>query len=231
MSYHFIFDTVPLDQILKPETVHADQSNPTFFHQRRIVLPVYSDAQILFDRYVTHICHFHNIVHIPTFRSHMETLYYNLSRKEAVNTDHAALILAVFATVISYVKISDGRDAYLEGIAEDSETVFLPWFRAALDLLDHSRRVLAGSLEITQTSIILVFLDYNLEGFTSRARAILSQGLQTAKEMGLHRLDSPAVVRRREAAPTIESMIETEMKRRVWWHMVSTDWYDRLPKY
>lgn len=224
MSCHFTFDTIPLDQFSKTESTSSDQPNPTSFHQRRIVLPVYADARILFDRYAKYVCHFHNIVHLPTFRNHMETFYQNISRKEAVNTDHAALILSIFATVISYVKISDGSDAYLEGVAADSETVFLPWFRAALDLLDHSRRVLPGSLEIAQTSIILVFLDYNLEGFTSRARAILSQGLQTAKELGLHRLDSPAAVRRREVAPTIESMIETEMKRRVWWHMVSTDW-------
>lgn len=129
---------------------------------------------------------------------------------------------------MSYVKMSDGEDVYLQAVASDSEKVFLPWFRAALDLLDHSRRVLPGSLEIAQAAIILVFLDYNLEGFTSRARAILSQGLQTAKELALHRLDSPAAVRRREITPTIESMIETEMKRRVWWHLVSTDWYGLL---
>lgn len=225
MSYHFIFDTAPLDQISRTETISIDQLNSTSFLQRRIILPAYADARILFDKYAKSVCHFHNIVHLPTFRITMEALYLNLSRKESVNTDHAALILAIFSTVISYVKMTNGDDVYLDSVAADNETVFLPWFRGALDLLDHSRRVLPGSLEIAQTAIILVFLDYNLEGFTSRARAILGQGLQTAKELALHRLDSPAAVRRREAAPTIESMIETEMKRRVWWHMVSTDWY------
>lgn len=223
MSYHFVFDTAPLNQMSRTEFIPVDQTNPAI-HQRRILLPIYADARLLFDRYARYVCHFHNIVHVPTFRTSLEAFYLNLSKKEPVNTDHAALILAIFATVISYVKMSDDSDPRLMEVSKESELVFLPWFRAALDLLDHSRRVLPGSLEIAQTAIILVFLDYNLEGFTSRARAILSQGLQTAKELALHRLDSPSAVRRREAAPTIESMIETEMKRRVWWHMVSTDW-------
>lgn len=214
-----------MDQISRHEAALLDQPNSASYRQRRVVLPAYADARILFDKYAKYVCHFHNIVHVPTFRKSLEALYLNLSRKEPVNTDHAALVLAVFTTVMCYVRMSGETDVYPEDITADSEAVYLSWFRAALDLLDHSRRVLPGSLEIAQAAIILVFLDYNLEGFTSRARAILTQGLQTAKELALHRLDSPAAVRRREAAPTIESMIETEMKRRVWWHMVSTDWY------
>ena len=226
MSYQFIFDTLPLDQISRHEATIRDQPQPTLGRQRRIILPAYADARILFDIYGRYVCHFHNIVHMPSFRKSLEGLYLNLSRKEAVNTDHAALVLAVFSTVMCYIKLSDENDIYPIEITTDSETIFLSWFRAALDLLDHSRRVLAGSLEIVQASIILVFLDYNLEGFTSRARAVLTQGLQTGKELALHRLDSPAAVRRREIAPTIDSLIETEMKRRVWWHMISTDWYE-----
>lgn len=225
MSSQFVFDTLSLDQISRHEATIRDQPQPTLGRQKQIILPAYTDARVLFDMYAGYVCHYNNILHIPSFRKTFEGLYVNISRKEAVNTDHAALVLAVFSTVMCYVRLSDETDLFPAEVTADSESFFLSWFRAALDLLDHSRRVLAGSLEIVQASIILVFLDYNLEGFTSRARAILAQALQTGKELALHRLDSPAAVRRREIAPTIDSLIETEMKRRVWWHLISTDWY------
>lgn len=109
-------------------------------------------------------------------------------------------------------------------IGGDRENVSLVWFRSALDLLDHSRCVLPASLQIVQAAIIIVFLEFNPEGFTSRARAILAQGLHPAKELSTHRVDCPIETRKRDASASMDLMIELERKRAIWWHLLATDW-------
>lgn len=219
MSSSFLFETVPLDLISKRELEPSCLS----IRQRRILLPSYTDARVLFDRYAKYICHFHHIIHLPTLRKILEAFYQKLSQSQTVDTDHGALLLSIFATVVCYTKWTEPDSVPID-ISTERHNVFQLWFRSALDLLDHSRRVLQASIEIVQTSIIIVFLDYNLEGFTSRTRAILAQGLHSAKELSMHRIDSPQATRRRAASTTIDSMIDLEMKRRIWWHLVATDW-------
>ncbi|KAK5099021.1 hypothetical protein LTR70_000857 [Exophiala xenobiotica] len=219
MSSSFVFETVPLELISKHELESPFLSR----RQKRILLPTYSDARTLFDKYAKYVCHFHHIIHLPTLRKILEDFYSRLSRGQTVDPDHGTLLLGVFATVVCYTRWSEPDSVPLE-VSDDRENVFQLWFRSALDLLDHSRRILQASLEIVQSCIILVFLDYNLEGFTSRARAVLGQALHSAKELSMHRIDCPHATRRRVASTTIDSMIELEMKRRIWWHLVATDW-------
>lgn len=222
MSCSWNFETVPLKDLGRHDQLVFDTAESLKNHSRRLWLPAYDDARMLFDRYAKYVCHFHHIIHLPTLRKTLENVYLKLSRKELVDTDHIALLFSIFATVICYTKWSNTDPVPLESSMQDD--CFLLLFRSALDMLDHSRRVLPSSLEIVQTCIILVFLDYNLEGFTSRARAVLIQALHSAKELSMHKLDSPALARRRDESISIDSLIETEMKRRIWWHLVSTDW-------
>lgn len=219
MSSSFVFETIPLELISKHEL------NPPVLPQRkrRILLPTYGDALTLYDGYANYVSHFHHIVHLPTLRKILDNFYSKLSRSEAVDTDHGTLLLVVFATVMCYTRWSEPSSIPV-GVLDNKENVFQSWFRSALDLLDHSRRVLQPSLEVVQSCIILLFLDYNLEGFTSRARAVLGQALHSAKELSMHRIDCPEATRRRAASPTIDTIIELEMKRRIWWHLVATDW-------
>lgn len=222
MSASWVFETVPVQELTKRAAELSASSNASY-HQRKILLPDYADARDLFDNYVKYIRHYHHIIHIPTLRTKIfENFYQKISKQEPVDTDHAALLLSIFASVVYYlIKIDSKVDS---GSTIHDQSAFLLLYRYSLDLIDHSRRVLPGSLEVIQAAIIILFLDYNLEGFTLRSRSMLVQALTTAKELAMHRLDSPASSTRRNASMNIETMIELEMKRRVWWHLVSTDW-------
>lgn len=221
MTFDWVFEALPLETINNMDTYAADP--PEQQRRRRISVPTYADARTLFDNYARYVCHFHHIIHLPTLRKTLERFYLSLAQKESIDTDQAALLICVFATVLCYTRMTGVDDIPLqESLGKDN--AFLIFFRSTLDLLDHSRRVLPGSIEIVQTAIIVVFLDYNLEGFTSRARAIHAQAFLTAKELSMHKLDCAASVRRREVSPTLEGLIDTEMKRRIWWHLVATDW-------
>lgn len=225
MSTSFVFEAVPLLNIEKLDATLCERNEPSLGRTRKILLPTYDDARSLFDQYAKFICHFHHIVHLPTLSKLMERFYLKIAQKEPVDTDHAALLLSVFATVLTYQSWTQ-LDCVCRSFQTSSgkDKAFVVLFRSVLDLLDHSRRVLAGSVEIVQAAIITLFLDFNLEGFTSRARALLVQALLSAKELGMHKLDCPSSTRRRSASTSIDSMIELEMKRRIWWHLVASDW-------
>lgn len=223
LSSGFVFDMVALDYIAKHEVSSIDQSYLSSCPQKRILLPTYNEARTMFDRYAKYICHFHRIVHIPSLRRILENVYGRLSRGEQIEIPHALLLISVFATVLMYATWTEKESVALK-ISVERDAVFMIWFRHSLDLLDHCRRVLSGSVEVVQSAIIMMLLDYNLEGFTPRARSILAQGLQTAKDLAMHRIDCPSLIKRREGRATIDSMVETEMKRRMWWHLTATDW-------
>ncbi|KAK5075592.1 hypothetical protein LTS08_001341 [Lithohypha guttulata] len=223
MSTSYIFETVAMTDIEQLESTLIEHSDGPLKRRRKMLVPVYSDARCLFDQYAKYICHFHQIIHLPTFLRTMEKFYLDISQGKAVNTDHAALVLSVLATVLGYSKWSEPDSSPFQ-FASNRDITFLILFRSALDLLEYSRRVLSGSVEIVQTAIIIVFIEYNLEGFTSRARALLAQALLTAQELSMHKIDCPSSTRRRESSTSVKSLIETEMKRRIWWHLVATDW-------
>lgn len=222
LSSQFVFDAVPLQSILKHESSTLG-ARPVCHGQKLIILPTYDDAQQLFDLYAKYVCHFHRIVHMGTVRRMLDNFYSKLSRREEVDTNQAALILSICAIVLCYTNWTEDEPA-TKGKCKNGADPFLLFFRSALDLLDHARRILPASLEIVQTCIITMFLDCRTEGFTTRARAIHAQGLHSAKELGMHRLDSPSAMRKREVSQTVEAIIDLEIKRRIWWHLVATDW-------
>lgn len=132
------------------------------------------------------------------------------------------LLLSCFASTLWYSSWSSDLDKSLSNTLPRGG-VFLYWMRCALDLLTHTERVLPSTLEDTQSSIILIFLDYSLEGFSSRARSVLIRALQWARDQGMHKIDATASL----SGDGVEDkaiMIDREIKRRVWWHLSASDW-------
>lgn len=103
----------------------------------------------------------------------------------------------------------------------------LLWTKATFDVLDHCRRTTTGSMEEIQATIIVTFLVYHLEGFSARIRSLFSSAIAMAREISLHVVDrQDASSHQRES---VMSVVETEMKRRIWCFLVATDWYDLPP--
>ncbi|KAL4972733.1 hypothetical protein BDW66DRAFT_154440 [Aspergillus desertorum] len=68
----------------------------------------------------------------------------------------------------------------------------------------------------------LAHLCTQIEGLSGSFGILSVTGLQMARAMRIHRLDSaPHRERRREQGA---DMVELEVKRRIWWHMVASDW-------
>ncbi|RMY20489.1 hypothetical protein D0866_12524 [Hortaea werneckii] len=132
----------------------------------------------------------------------------------------AALILAITASIAGYWGLGEAHHSFFAS-PNEAMTVSMYWTRCALDIMDYAWRTSIPDLETIQTSIVLVFLLYHLEGFSPKLRHIHGTAIMKARDIGLHLTDSAQAKRSEE---TREQIIDAEMRRRVWWHLASTDW-------
>ncbi|KAH8910386.1 hypothetical protein BR93DRAFT_266929 [Coniochaeta sp. PMI_546] len=70
-----------------------------------------------------------------------------------------------------------------------------------------------------QAHLILSDLVYNMEGCSTRFRYLHNRALTVSREISLHLIDASLADRN-----TADNDPITEVRRRVWWHIVSTDW-------
>lgn len=211
-----VYEIAPLSEI------SSRSCRPSQRFTIRVLLPTHSEGLLVFERFKQYVSHYHHITYMPTLESQIKGVYKALAEGQQPDIAHVTLLLTVVATVLYFTKFLDD-DFFPDTQSDDREKTFVLCFRSALDLLDHARRALTVSLELIQSAIILLFLDFNLEGLTQRVRGLLVQAISVARELGMHRLDCLAS-RGGEHPQTLELMVATEMQRRMWWHLVATDW-------
>lgn len=85
---------------------------------------------------------------------------------------------------------------------------------------------LPPSTEALQTLMTLGHLFHQMEGVGSSFALLYASGVQMARVLKIHRLDSPSS--REERRKNGADFVELETQRRTWWHMVASDWYVQL---
>ncbi|KIV81945.1 hypothetical protein PV11_04092 [Exophiala sideris] len=199
---------------------HSTKSPHLPSASKSVLLPVKDEASILLDFYFRYLSGLQHVLCESMVREITDTLYSHLEQGLPILHGHAALLLTIFAcstTLCSY-QTGEMSRLYFQAVASQASLV---WVKSALDLLESSRRTTQGTLEDIQGTILMTFFLYHFEGFSARVRRLFAAALVTARELGLHKLD--AVASSRHADPT-----EIEIKRRVWWHLVATDWFVAL---
>lgn len=184
---------------------------------RSIWLPSKSDCLSLLQDYVDSAQYFLRAIYPPATRDLVADLYARIPHGQQVSLASVALVLAIAATsAFMWDKRTSSSQCF--NSESDAAKQSLVWRKNVWTLLEQTRRVAAGSFEEVQATIILSDLVYNIEGCSQRFRNLQSQALAAAHEISLHLLDS------RHASGTEDDDLTREVKRRVWWHMVSTDW-------
>jgi hypothetical protein len=182
----------------------------------KIWLPPKNEALCLLERYAEYITFLHHVVHIPSVRLLLDDGYKKLSLGHNVAPGHIALLLSIFASTAYTLEASTADPLFLN--QANATNCAISWTKAALDTLDNSRRNLQGSVEDVQATILLSFIIFNLEGFSLRFRTLSCSALIMARDLSLHRIDADSCAKK-------ESSVQLEIKRRIWWLMVSTDWW------
>lgn len=78
------------------------------------------------------------------------------------------------------------------------------------------------SVQALQTIVSLAHLGAQIDGPSGSFATLGLLGLRMAQAMNIHRLDSgPSRDERRKNGA---DMVALETKKRIWWHMVASDW-------
>jgi hypothetical protein len=192
---------------------------------RYIWLPNRQDAIALFRDYLDTSNYLQPRFHEPSTRAMFAEMYSRLSHGQKVDLSCVALMLTICAAAAYYWDNTNGSPSYTAfNSTEEAARQSLLWRKMAWDLLDQSHRATAsaGSLEEVQARIILADLIYNMEGCSGRYRTLQASALAMSREISLHLVDLPGTGQ--DVIEGQANIITREIKRRVWWHVASTDW-------
>ena len=174
-----------------------------------------------FERYAELLDPVQHLLHIPTVRNSIKQLYRQIQLGERIEPNQTVLLLTTTTSISAYWGLSE-HDSSIFATMQTAVNVAVFWLRMALDVLEHVRRTASPSLETVQASIIMIFLIYHIEGFSPKVRSMMYATLAAAKDLGLHRTDDASFISHSDEPMDV---VDKEIRRRVWWHLASTDWF------
>jgi hypothetical protein len=144
-----------------------------------------------------------------------------MNRGESIPLGEAALFLSMFSVAALFYLPQETSE---KGTVElNSACLSKTFSKCATDVLEISRRMTSGSIEDVQACVLMSYTTYHLEGFSTRCRFFSTTAIAIAKDLRLHQLDARGHFCTQETA--LREAIGLEVKRRLFWHIVSTDWY------
>lgn len=224
MSGSLTFKISTIKEILGAQTYLPVTTSIAEFIQPNhivIVFPPYKVAALLFDNFESDVDHVCRILHNPSIWSLMKTSYLQISQYEPILASQAALLLSIFALSAFFYPPSDNSEV----VTTERDAVHLSkfWSKGALDVLDYSQRSTSGTLEDAQAYILMSYVAYHLDGFSARGRLLTTVAASITRDLRLHRLDADNESSI-ERGTNLHGLIDLEVKRRVFWHIVATDW-------
>jgi hypothetical protein len=152
----------------------------------------------------------------------IEDAYAKLQAGHPVHLGSIALILAVCAYVELWEVDQDSQPSEITSDIASATTIA----DQALFAFENACLASQISVELVQAAILLIFHFGHLDGISFQARQLHSRAITIARTLGLHMTDAT----RAESTEfhTQAQVIDREIRRRVWWHLASTDWWDNL---
>jgi hypothetical protein len=105
---------------------------------------------------------------------------------------------------------------------KDARELASRWTLLAQQTLTVTRCLTFPTIETLQSLMLIVHHLMPNIGTIATLRTLSSMIVQLARGMSLHTMDSPTNKKRPENTPV--DWVEIEVKRRLWWHIASTDW-------
>jgi hypothetical protein len=181
--------------------------------------PIYKDAEMLLSYYIKTVDATYRTLHVPTTWNLLKELYANLGANRRPSATQLAFFVCIFSASAYFAKIQFQFDSYALQNCSQIALAEL-WARQAVRLL--TEPLVPPSVEALQTMMSLAHLCTQIEGVRGSFALLGASGIQMAKDMKIHRLDSRPC--REERRKNGADMVDIEIKRRIWWHMVSSDW-------
>ncbi|KAH8588798.1 hypothetical protein B0O99DRAFT_677143 [Bisporella sp. PMI_857] len=190
------FSTAPIDQT------------------RLKILPSRKQGHALLDYFLREISWQYHIIHAPTVREHLDAIYDSIENEKPLNYGILTLICTIF-TLSAYFSPNTGAEHNITAIA---------WGRLAQDALSVSDCISKPSIETLQSIILIgVHIIPNVIGSVWMMRILTGTQIQLARALQLDQIDSRMAKRKRKTGDV--DWVQVEVGRRIWWHIVSVDWF------
>lgn len=172
----------------------------------------------MIDYYFSHVNWIYQIVHEPTVRQRFDSLYTSLFYGTDIKHDHLALISTIFALSAYFSGPMSGLHfKHSEAMLYSRKYTLL-----AQEALSAANCLSMPTIEGLQSLILISQHMMPNIGAIATLRTLAATIMHTARAMSLHQIDSSKNKRLRESVPV--DYADLEVKRRIWWHIASTDW-------
>lgn len=216
------FHLSPIRLINKPCYILQDASTGKVgsgARQMRIYLPLYHEACTIVNTFSSDWTILSPTIHVPTLLVCMQTIYTSIQEQKPVALDELLLFLCMIASVTHASCLGDDVSRLFESHPGGAHSRCATWIDAAFAISDEvMRRGLTG-IVCLQAHTILTKVSCYMEGNSVRNRSLVSTSIAMARELGIHRVDLPG------EKLGINSPMEIEMARRLWWDNTTLDWF------
>ncbi|KAG5949795.1 hypothetical protein E4U53_005763 [Claviceps sorghi] len=216
------FHLSPIKLIKRPYCILQDASTGQIgggSRQMCIFLPLYHEACTIINTFSSDWTILSPTVHTPTLLLCIQNVYNCVQLQKPVSLDELLLFLGIISSVTHSSSLGDDVSR-LFGSHVEAVSRCATWIDASFAMSDEVKRRGLTSLVCLQAHTILMKVSCYVEGSSVRNRSLVSTSIAMAREMGIHRIDLPG-----EKRLGINSAIEVEVARRVWWDNVTIDWF------
>ncbi|KAF4435240.1 hypothetical protein FACUT_7344 [Fusarium acutatum] len=217
-----VIESIPPEDQMQATKYSVNDSFLKIIEPRHIQLPPKWETMRLFQVYFKYLGHVQNIIYEPHARVLVNEAYDQIINISATTGPRGlALILSVIA-LATILEPVDGELTTAIQILTERLGLFAAYIRMAMDCLEQHRRRADHTLENVQALILLSFGIHHTETFSPRYRVLLAEAIAVSHSLGLHVVDRVSV--RQGHSKDDADPIRQEVKRRVWWYLVATDW-------
>ncbi|KAJ4026431.1 hypothetical protein NW752_001374 [Fusarium irregulare] len=208
-----------------PTPAHAAASDNS--HEYLVSqLPPIAKANILLDHFAVTLHSTLCIIHIASTKRHLNNMYSLMTNNRgSPQADELLLFFSIFAGAC--MAWTDKLLVKLEATNAEVTSDFDKYFHLAMAMADDSRKPLPQTVTAVAAVANLSHVAINSDDiFPIKALTLRSRCYYMCRAMMIHRLDAPAEQEKRNKVDTNVSpdFIDLEVQRRVWWHLVATDW-------
>ncbi|KAK8162237.1 putative Zn(II)2Cys6 transcription factor [Phyllosticta citrichinensis] len=183
-------------------------------------LPARKHALELLDHFAMVVDCKYRLLHVPSTRTLVEETYQGLIEGTEPPRTTLLLLFSIFASS-AYFWTKNLSDKLQVSLAT-ARNAFNVFSKIAVSLVDQDGQTVKPSMMALQAISILTHLFNNSDGFSTTFHLLRSMGCLMAQSLRIHHLDTPQSQHERKVNGS--NMVEVEVKRRIWWHIVSSDW-------
>ncbi|TWU76405.1 hypothetical protein ED733_006744 [Metarhizium rileyi] len=215
----------PIRLIKKPYSIIHDAtsafaSSGTGSREICLTLPLYQEACIILHNFTQECPILCPAFHIPSVFPTIQSIYASVQQQTPVDKSQLLLFLAIIASV-TYSSSYGGNACRLFSSHLEASAQCASWVTASYALSDEIKRRGQMSIVCLQAQNILYKVSTYIEGSSVRTRSLIFASIAMAHQMGFHRMDLPG---NKSGNSGLESKLEREIGRRLWWDLVSIDW-------